>query len=69
LILGVLGAFLVYKSEQNGLQVESQSQQSSKRSVAILPFENETSNPENDFLCDGLSENLINRLSYLSELR
>jgi len=69
LILGVLGAFLVYKSEQNGLQVESQSQQSSKRSVAILPFENETSNPENDFLCDGLSENLINRLSYLSEVK
>jgi tetratricopeptide (TPR) repeat protein len=37
--------------------------------VAILPFKNETSNPENDFLCDGLSENLINRLSYLPEIK
>lgn len=37
--------------------------------MAILPFKNETSNPENDFLCDGLSENLINRLSYLPEIQ
>jgi TolB-like protein/Tfp pilus assembly protein PilF len=40
-----------------------------KRSVAILPFKNETGNPEKDFLCDGLSENLINRLTYLSEIQ
>jgi TolB-like protein len=69
LILGVLAAFWVFKSEKNGSQVESQTQQSPKRSVAILPFKNETSDPENDFLCDGLSENLINRLSYLPEIK
>lgn len=40
-----------------------------ERSVAVLPFKNETSNPENDFLCDGLSENLIARLSYSAEIQ
>lgn len=40
-----------------------------KRSVAILPFKNETANPENDFLCDGLSDNLIARLSYSPEIQ
>ena len=69
LILGVLAFVFVFKSEKNNSQIESYSQQTPRRSVAILPFKNETSNPENDFLADGLSENLINRLSYLPEIK
>lgn len=41
----------------------------SKRSIVVLPFKNETANPENDFLCDGLSDNLIARLTYSSEIQ
>lgn len=41
----------------------------SKRSIAVLPFKNETADPENDFLCDGLSDNLIARLSYSSDIQ
>ena len=69
LILGALAFVFVLNSEKTGSQIESQSQPDSKRSVAILPFKNETSNAENDFLCDGLSESLINRLSYLPEIQ
>jgi TolB-like protein/Tfp pilus assembly protein PilF len=69
LILGVPAAFWFFKSEKNSSQVESQTQHSPKRSIAILPFKNETSDPENDFLSDGLSENLINRLSYVPEIK
>lgn len=39
------------------------------RSIAILPFTNETSDAGNDYLCDGLSENLINRLTDLPDVR
>ncbi len=49
--------------------LETKNPASIKHSIAILPFKNETANPENDFLCDGLSENLINRLSSLSEIQ
>ena len=38
-------------------------------SIAIVPFENETADPEAEFLCDGLAESLINTLSQLPRLR
>jgi TolB-like protein/Tfp pilus assembly protein PilF len=38
-------------------------------SVAVLPFENATGDPANDYLSDGISESLINKLSSLSGLR
>jgi serine/threonine protein kinase len=35
-------------------------------SIAVLPFENVNSDPETDYLCDGITETLINKLSQLS---
>lgn len=40
-----------------------------KRSIAVLPFQNETADPGKDFLCDGLSDNLIARLSYSPDIQ
>jgi TolB-like protein/Tfp pilus assembly protein PilF len=37
--------------------------------IAVLPFVNLTGDPENDYFCDGLSEELISRLAKLKELR
>jgi TolB-like protein/DNA-binding winged helix-turn-helix (wHTH) protein len=42
---------------------------SDKRSVAVLPFVNESGNPELEYLSDGISESLINGLSELRQLR
>jgi serine/threonine-protein kinase len=38
-------------------------------SVAVLPFVNVSGSPENDFLCDGISDELIHALSRVSGLR
>jgi TolB-like protein/Tfp pilus assembly protein PilF len=38
-------------------------------SVAVLPFANPGGNPELNYLCDGLSESLINSLSQLPDLK
>jgi TolB-like protein/Flp pilus assembly protein TadD len=38
-------------------------------SIAVLPFRNETNDPENDYLADGLTTSLINRLSRTTSLR
>lgn len=37
--------------------------------VAVLPFENQTEDQEFDFLADGLTENLINQLSRMQNIR
>ena len=38
-------------------------------SIAVLPFENAIGNPDAEYLSDGLTEELINRLSRLPDLR
>ncbi len=38
-------------------------------SIAVLPFANISSDPENEFFCDGISEELLNKLSAFDELR
>jgi TolB-like protein/DNA-binding winged helix-turn-helix (wHTH) protein len=38
-------------------------------SIAVLPFENATGSPDLDYLADGLSESVIDRLSQLPQLK
>lgn len=38
-------------------------------SIAVLPFRNESDNPEIDYLSDGLTESLINSLSHIGHLK
>jgi len=42
---------------------------SAKRSIAVLPFANWSSDPENEFFSDGVSEELINLLTKLPQLQ
>lgn len=37
--------------------------------IAVLPFENMSRDPENQYFCDGLTEELINRLAQIPHLR
>lgn len=37
--------------------------------IAVLPFENDSGDPELDYLSDGVSESVIDRLSQLSQLK
>ena len=42
---------------------------SANQSIAVLPFENRSGNPDTDYLSDGLAESLIFRLSQLPGLK
>ena len=55
-----VGAGLLYRASARGGAVGS---------VAVLPFENATGDPGNEYLSDGISESLINKLSSLPGLR
>lgn len=39
------------------------------QSIAVLPFENQNHDPDTDYLSDGLTENIINNLTQLADLR
>ena len=54
------GRALLYRAGARGASIGS---------VAVLPFENATGDPANEYLSDGISESLINKLSSLPGLR
>jgi len=40
-----------------------------EKSIAVLPFTNMSADPEQEYFCDGISEEIINSLTQISELR
>lgn len=64
-IVGIL-VFVVAVFVFRGLLSTTSSETSSTMSsIAVLPFENSTGDPDVAFLCDGIPESLINRLSVI----
>jgi TolB-like protein len=58
----VLGGFLSYRYLNAG-------ENDQIRSIAVLPFENRSSDSDTDYLSDGLAESLIFRLTQLPDLK
>ncbi|HEY2650101.1 MAG TPA: adenylate/guanylate cyclase domain-containing protein [Puia sp.] len=48
---------------------ETSSQSKDKNSIAILPLINMSNDPEQDYFCDGISEEIMNALGQLNNLR
>ena len=40
-----------------------------EKSIAVLPFTNMSADPEQDYFCDGIAEELINALTHIKDLR
>jgi len=40
-----------------------------KHAVAVLPFKNLSADPEQDYFCDGMTEQLISNIAHIKELR
>ena len=52
-----------------GLYVQRRNSEGAIESVAVLPFENRSTEPDTEYLSDGLAESLIYRLSQLPNLK
>jgi TolB-like protein/Tfp pilus assembly protein PilF len=57
-VAAVLAAFFVFPKRGQAMN-----------SIAVLPFENVNADPNTDYLCDGIAETIINKLSQLSEFK
>lgn len=51
------------------LATERAAMAESPPSIAVLPFVNLSNDPDNDYFCDGLAEELLNALSKIDELK
>jgi TolB-like protein/Tfp pilus assembly protein PilF len=70
--LAAIGLFAFRLSRQKPSSApinESAAAVSSKKSIAVLPFENASNEPNTEYLSEGISEALINSLSELQQLR
>ncbi|HVQ38466.1 MAG TPA: protein kinase, partial [Pyrinomonadaceae bacterium] len=57
ILAGVIGAYYLYSDRR------------SIDSVAVLPFENDSNDPNTEYLSDGISESIIRSLSHLPNLK
>lgn len=58
-VIGLALAFLVFRSGSS----------SDKKSIAVMPFKNMNTDEESEYFSDGITEDIINQLSKIRELR
>lgn len=63
LVISVASGYYVWQSQKSAANATA------KRSLAVLPFLNASQDPNAEYLSDGVTENIINNLSHLSNLR
>jgi TolB-like protein len=60
---------ITHDAKNNIQSTQETSEKSSDKSIAVLPFVNMSNDPEQEYFCDGISEEIINALAQLSNLR
>lgn len=65
LILALIGQFIYFKSTK----ASDSNTAITDKSIAVLPFRNESANHDNQYFCNGIMEAILNHLSKIEDLR
>ncbi len=68
-LIVVIGLFSAGYLSVTFLDLRTDARQGNVRSLAVLPFENATGDPANDYIAEGMSDSLIARLSRSPDVR
>jgi TolB-like protein len=60
---------VTYKANQDYITPEKTSQKKEGVSIAVLPFMNMSNDPEQEYFCDGMTEEIINALTHVESLK
>lgn len=69
LIIGLLSIIIIYLVAANYIFDGKEDQQQTTQSIAVLPFVNMSSDAEQEYFSDGISEELLNLLAQIPELQ
>ena len=70
IVLAAVVAYLVYNNLRINKNItEISEQETREKSIAVLPFVNMSNDPDQDYFSDGLSEELLNLLAKIPELK
>ncbi len=61
--------FTTLKVDSSKISIKEPSPESLGKSIAVLPFVNMSNDPDQDYFCDGISEEIIDTLAQLNNLR
>src|SRR5213079_1756891 len=64
-----LATFLLSRPKVSQLWINPSATRANSQSIAVLPFENASNDPNTEYLSEGISEALINILTELQQLR
>ena len=68
-ILILLALVYFFYSGSSGEDIEAEKHEVIERSIAVLPFDNESSEQENEYFVNGMTEDIRNNISKISGLR
>ena len=57
------------KAFQEALSATAEEVEASRKSIAVLPFANLSTDAEQEYFCDGMTEEIINALSHVEDLK
>jgi len=69
LVITVAALFLIYPNTSGSTNNSNATITSDNKSIAVLYFDNMSGDPEQEYFCDGITEEIIARISKIEDLR